>query len=98
MGHLHETVVPFIQKANAPFFRRPSGRFLLLYGVCLCVSNIIHPGRLIAFQVLSSPFAAYVLRGGMAMAKQTIRKQAILLTLTNTLVRAMGFLMRVLFS
>lgn len=32
------------------------------------------------------------------MAKQTIRKQAILLTLTNTLVRAMGFLMRVLFS
>ncbi len=32
------------------------------------------------------------------MAKQTIREQAILLTLTNTLVRAMGFLMRVLFS
>ena len=32
------------------------------------------------------------------MAKQTIREQAVLLTLANTLVRAMGFLMRVLFS
>ena len=32
------------------------------------------------------------------MAKQTIREQAVLLTLTNTIVRAMGFLMRVLFS
>ncbi len=32
------------------------------------------------------------------MAKQTIREQAILLTAANTIVRAMGFLMRVLFS
>ena len=32
------------------------------------------------------------------MAKQTIREQAVLLTLANTLVRAMGFLMRVLYS
>ncbi len=32
------------------------------------------------------------------MAKQTIREQAVLLTLANTLVRAMGFVMRVLFS
>lgn len=32
------------------------------------------------------------------MAKQTIREQAILLTLANTIVRAMGFFMRVLFS
>ncbi len=32
------------------------------------------------------------------MAKQTIKEQAVLLTVANTLVRAMGFLMRVIFS
>ena len=32
------------------------------------------------------------------MAKQTIKEQAVLLTVANTLVRAMGFIMRVIFS